>query len=167
MILLNFVLFQLAWFACVILAARGQQWLGIAAIAAAVAVYLWLAPRKLPAVQLLLVVTAIGLVWECLVLATGWMHYASAWSVAWLAPAWIVAMWTLFGTLLNVSLRWLRGRTWLSVLFGLVGGPMADYGGVKLGAVFWSAPVNAILLQGLGWAVLTPILISLARRFDV
>ena len=163
----NFVLFQCAWFACVIAAARGQTWWGLLAVLAALAVYVLNAPRRPQALLLVVVVTLIGLVWDSVVLATGWLHYQRDWMSSALAPAWIIAMWSLFATLLNVSLRWLRGRWWLAAAFGLIGGPLAYLGGARLGAVTLLLPMNALLLQGVGWAVLTPLLIELARRYDV
>jgi hypothetical protein len=163
----NFVLFQMAWFVCVITAARGSSWLGVLAVLVVVSIHVVLSPRPRAALQLLAIVSITGVLWDSAVLSTGWLRYNSGWSVAWLAPGWIIAMWTLFGTLLNVSLRWLRGRWLLAAAFGLVGGPLAYYGGVKLGAVYLIHPMPALLLQGLGWAVLTPLLIQLARRCDV
>jgi hypothetical protein len=125
-----------------------------------------LAPRPRRALQLFLLVTLIGAVWDSLTGATGWLHFAGAPAVGWLAPAWIVAMWTLFATLLNVCLRWLRPRPWLAALFGLLGGPIAYYGGARLGAVSFTNLSAALLLQGAGWALLTPLLIRLGERFE-
>jgi Protein of unknown function (DUF2878) len=166
-VIVNFVLFQLAWFACVITAARGSSWLGVLAVLLVAAVHVVHSPRPKAALRLLLIVTGLGVVWDSSVLFTGWIRYVDGWSLVWLAPAWIIAMWTLFGTLLNVSLRWLRGRWLLAAGFGLIGGPLAYYGGVKLGAVTLMQPFNVLLLQGIGWAMLTPLLVHLARRYDV
>jgi hypothetical protein len=166
-LIVNFVLFQAAWFACVITAARGSSWLGVLAVLSVAAIHVVRSPRPQAALRLLLIVTGLGVVWDSTVLFTGWIRYVDGWSLVWLAPAWIIAMWTLFGTLLNVSLRWMRGRWLLAVVFGLVGGPLAYYAGVKLGAVTLIQPFNALLLQGIGWAILTPLLIHLARRYDV
>jgi Protein of unknown function (DUF2878) len=163
----NVVLFQIGWFACVIAAAKGGAWLGVLAVLLVAAIHVATSPRPGPAVALLLLVTAIGAVWDSLVQATGWLQYHSGWLVPWLAPVWIVAMWTLFATTLNVALRWMRGHTLSAMLFGLIGGPLAYYGGVKLGALTLVAPFQALLLQGIGWAILTPLLVSLARKYDV
>jgi Protein of unknown function (DUF2878) len=166
LLIANFVAFQLAWFACVVAAARGQQWLGVAAVLVVAAVFAWLAPRPARALQLFALVTLIGAVWDSAVSATGWMTYAGASAAGWLAPAWIVAMWTLFATLLNVCLRWLRARPALSALFGLVGGPLAYYGGARLGAVSFANLPAALALQGIGWAAMTPLLIRLGVRLE-
>jgi hypothetical protein len=162
----NFVLFQLAWFACVMTAARGQQWLGALIAAAVVGLFAWLAPQRVRALQLFALVTLVGTAWDSLVSATGWIQYAGWPELRWLAPPWIIAMWALFATLLNVSLRWLRGRVLLAALFGLVGAPLAYYGGVRLGAVQLPNALAALVLQAAGWAVLTPWLIRLGVRLE-
>jgi hypothetical protein len=166
LLIANFVLFQAGWFACVVAAANDLAWLGVLAVLAAAAIHVATAPRAAPALQLLVVVTLIGAVWDSVVQAIGWQQYHSGWLVPWLAPVWIIAMWTLFATTLNVTLRWLRGRTLIAVLFGLIGGPLAYYGGVRLGALTLAAPLPALLLQGIGWAILTPLLVRLAEKFD-
>jgi hypothetical protein len=166
LLLVNFVAFQLAWFACAVAAAHGRQWLGVGVIAPVVAAFVWLAPRPARALQLFAVVTLIGTTWDSATNAIGWMHFVGAPAGGWLAPAWIIAMWTLFATLLNVCLRWLRARPLLSGMLGLVGGPLAYYGGARLGAVSFGNLYAALALQGAGWALLTPLLISLGARFE-
>ena len=67
-------------------------------------------------------------------MAAGWLEYPSGILLSNTAPHWIVAMWVLFASTLNVSLRWLRGRWALATLLGAVAGPLAYYGGAGLGA---------------------------------
>jgi hypothetical protein len=83
-----------------------------------------------------------------------------------LAPYWIVAMWGLFATTLNLSMSWLRGRQWLAALLGAVGGPLAYLAGARLGGLQMPDPVLALAVQALGWAVLLPVLNRLAERLD-
>jgi len=77
-----------------------------------------------------------------------------------------VALWMLFATTLNVSLAWLKRSALLAALFGAIGGPLAYYGGAKLGALSFLAPTPALVALALGWGLLTPLLIKLALRFD-
>jgi hypothetical protein len=60
----------------------------------------------------------------------------------WLAPVWIIAMWAGFATLLHVALRWLLPHRWLAALLGAVGGPLAYYAGMRLGAVNFPDPAR-------------------------
>ncbi|MGB7931118.1 MAG: DUF2878 domain-containing protein, partial [Gammaproteobacteria bacterium] len=79
---------------------------------------------------------------------------------------WIVAMWVLFASTLNVSLRWLRGRWMLATLLGAVAGPLAYYAGAKLGGVVITEPLPAFTALAAGWAAFVPLLIRLSTRFD-
>ena len=82
------------------------------------------------------------------------------------APYWIVSLWGLFATLLNVSLRWMRGRWVSAVFFGAVGGPGAYYGGLRLGALEFGKMPAGLVALAIGWAVLTPLLLTLSAHFD-
>jgi hypothetical protein len=75
-------------------------------------------------------------------------------------------MWALFATTLNLSMSWLKGRPWLAAAFGAVGGPLAYVAGRKLGGVEMNEPALALLVQGLGWAVMMPLLLRLAARLN-
>jgi hypothetical protein len=65
-----------------------------------------------------------------------------------------------------VSLLWLRRHTFAAIALGAIGGPLANWGGARLGAMEFLAPVAATAALAIGWAVLTPLLVRLARRFD-
>ena len=82
------------------------------------------------------------------------------------APYWIVAIWALFAITLNVSMRALRDRLWLGALLGLVGGPAAYYSGAKLGALTLVQALPALAALALGWALVTPLLLTLALRLE-
>lgn len=161
---IQFVVFQGAWLACVISAARGDPWPGIATVAAAVALHLgWSVRRGVDAV-LIAVSLIVGLAWDSALIATGWLTYASPGPLPALAPAWILSLWALFATILRDPLRWLHGRPWLAVLFGAVGGPLSYASAARLGACQFVQPLAATLALGVGWAVVTPLLVELARR---
>ena len=164
--LLNFVVFQVAWFACVLGGARDLELAGTLAVAAAVALHVALARRPAVAVTLVAVVATIGLLWDSLVVTLGLMSYPSGSPAPGLAPVWIVAMWALFATTLNLSLGWLQGRPVLAALLGAVGGPLAYFAGHRLGGIDLPDPALALLVQGLGWALLMPLLAWLATRLN-
>jgi hypothetical protein len=79
-------------------------------------------------------------------------------------PLWILAMWVLFATALRSSLRWLQGRPALAALFGAVGGPLSYAAAARMGACRFEQPVVSALALGVAWAVITPLLVALARR---
>lgn len=162
----NCILFQLGWFACVLGGAHDRPWLGTGA---ALAIGAWhLARVRDPRRELALVLIAavVGAVFESALVASGWVRYPAGILVAGTAPVWLVAIWMLFATTLNVSLRWLRRFPLAAIALGGVGGPLAYWGGARLGAMEFVDPVAASVALAFGWAVLTPALVAVAKRFD-
>lgn len=166
LMLRNIIAFQIGWFACVLGAARGLEAWGIGV--AAIVIILHLLTASKPRVELALVVlaAAIGLAWETLLVAMGWIDYPGSRWVIGLTPAWMVTLWMVFATTLNVSLAWLKARPLLAAALGAMSGPAAYYGGARLGALVLAEPVHALAALAIGWATLTPILLLAARRLD-
>jgi hypothetical protein len=165
-IILNVLLFQIGWFACVLGAASGRPWVG--AVAAAGIVAWHLARAMHPARELALIAIAIvaGAVFETLLLRSGWVKFETGVLFEGTAAYWMVALWAIFATTINVSLRALRSHLGLAALLGAVGGPVAYYAGTKLGAMEFTAAGLALAAIGLGWVILSPVLFGIARRFD-
>lgn len=165
-IAINIILFKLGWLACVISAAKGVPGAGMIAVAAVVAIHLSSARNAHLSAKLLASAAAIGLLWESVLASAGWLDYGANHGTGVLAPFWIVGMWVLFATTLNLSFRWLKGRLAVAALFGAIGGPLAFFGGAKLGAVSFSDPVWTPVVIGVGWALLMPLMVYLSRYFD-
>lgn len=165
--LVDFALFQLAWFACVTQAAQGRPGLGIPAVAAFV--LLQLARSRHRSVDLLLVALslALGLVWDTGLLHAGLVHYASPGPLPSLAPAWLLALWALFAAVLRGPLRWLYGRPAMAALLGAIGGPASYAAAGRLGAATFAAGPLPMVVLAIGWAVLTPLLVEVARRLEL
>lgn len=164
--LLNLVLFQVGWFACVLSGAAHQPWIGAAIAICIVAIHLIRAPRPELELKLVLIAVVIGAAWDSLLVWLNWLRYSSGILIPHTAPFWIIIMWGLFATILNVTLRWMRGRWVLAALAGAVGGPLAYYGGSRLGALQFNDGGDALIVLAIGWAIITPALIALAARFD-
>ncbi len=165
-LVVNFVLFQIGWFACVLGAAKQMPWLGFATV---IAIFFWhlsQAKQAKKELQLLLITLIIGGTFDQIMLNHQLVSYqAHGWTNT-IVPVWILALWAEFVTVLNVSLRWMRDRWLIAILFGAIGGPLAYMGAEKLGAVTLNhLPVSYIVL-GLGWAILTPLLLKLSQKFD-
>jgi hypothetical protein len=165
-VLPNAITFQAGWFATVLGAANGLPWLGLIVALAIVAMHLRSSRRPAVEARLLLAALALGLVFDSLLLSTGWIAYPNGLWAPGLAPYWIITLWALFATTLNVSLRWLRGRDTLAVLFGAVGGPLSYLAGARLGAMTFVDTVPAVVALAVGWGALMPVLTRLAARFD-
>lgn len=163
---LNFILFQLGWFTCVLGAAHNVAWLGPVTVLAIVVIHLVLSLRPSAELKLVLWAMTLGLATDSLLLASGWLSYSGGSLAGAFAPYWLVAMWALFATTLNVSMRWLKGRFGLAILMGAIGGPLSYYGGQKLGAMQFIAPMQALIALAIAWAIAMPLLMWLAERFD-
>jgi len=164
--LANFVAFQLGWFACVLGAAYGLPWAGTAAALAIVAWHLSRAPRPRAELALVLGAAGIGALWDSALAALGLVAFPNGTLVEGTAPHWMVALWMVFATTLNVSLAWLRRSLLVAAALGAVGGPLAYLAGAKLGALVFLQHDLALAALALGWGVLTPLLVVLARRHD-
>jgi hypothetical protein len=165
-IAVNIVAYQVAWLACVLGGAKDLPWVGVVVTAVAIAIQLMLTPTPGRDAILILTVATIGALWDGLLVRLGLLEYPSGMILPWLAPVWIIALWAGFATILPVSLRWLLGRWPLAALFGALGGPLAYYAGMKLGAVSFPDPVAALTALGVGWAILTPLVCWLAVKLD-
>jgi hypothetical protein len=163
---LNFAVFQAGWFACVLGAANGHPWIAPATVATAIALHLALATAPAIELKLIVVVTLSGALWDSMLTGLGWLVYPSGSIFSGAAPYWIAALWALYATTLNVSMRWLHKRTAIAALFGLIGGPLAYWGAQKLGAVTFAQPLAATVALAVGWALLMPLTLALARQWD-
>ena len=165
-VVLNLFAFNAGWLCCVLAGANHLPWLGTCIAMLVVARHLSLAKDARKELTLVLVAGGIGAVWDSALVYAGILEYPSGTLVEGAAPHWIVAMWLLFATTLNVSLRWLKQRVALAALLGAVCGPAAYYAGYKLGGVQIPDFALAMTALGCGWALFMPVLMSISNRFD-
>lgn len=165
-IIINFILFQIGWFACVLGAAKQTPWLGVITVLLVVLWHLSQAKNAQPELILLAIAIVIGAAFDQIMLSSNLISYqAHGWSNA-LTPAWILALWAEFVTILNVSLKWMRKKWLVATLFGAIGGPMAYIAAEKLGAVTLNNLPASYIALGFGWAIITPLLLVLSEKFD-
>jgi len=162
----NVLLFQAAWFAAVLGAARGMLWLGPLVMIPTLAVHLVLQEDRQAEVKLLLAAGVLGFLFDTAFVAGGVFTPLQHLFPRPLSPPWMICLWLNFAATLNVSMAWLRGRYLLAVVFGAVGGPLAYYSGARLGATETLPTTTGMLLLAIGWGVMTPLLVWLARKFS-
>jgi len=165
-IIINAAVFQIGWLCCVLAGANHVPWLGT--LTALLIVTWHVSHANGPRSELLLILSAgiIGAVWDSLLVYAGWLQYPSGTLIDNTAPHWIVAMWMLFATTLNVSLKWLKQRPVLAAALGAAAGPAAYFAGYKLGGVEIPDFTTAMTALALGWFVLMLVLMALAYRLD-
>jgi hypothetical protein len=166
-LIINFVTFQVAWFACVLGAANAMPWLAFLFVIIIVLLQLVLNKANLKKeITLMIIISIIGGIFDQLILNHGLLAYRShGWSNA-IVPIWIIGLWITFGSTLNVSLKWLRSFPKLAILFGVIGGPLAYLGAEKLGAVKLLIMPDAMIALAIGWGILMPLLLNLSKKLD-
>lgn len=163
---INFIAVEAGWFGCVLGAALGAPWFGLLVVCAVVTLHLVMVALPARELKLMGVAAAFGLVFDSLLLNTGWLAYPNGFFLPGVAPYWIVAMWISFSTCFNVSMRWLHGRRALAAITGALLGPMSYYAGAELGGVTLVNPVAAMVALSIGWFFGMPLMMAIAERFD-
>jgi hypothetical protein len=165
MLLANFLLFQLAWFACVLGAAYGMPWLGVIVTLMTTSWHLYQTKRVKPEMLLMFAALLLGACFDQLLLLMQLVAYQQhGWSTS-LVPVWILALWLAFASTLNLSLAWMQGRYLIAMLFGASGGPLAYFGAQNIGAVTLQSSASYVALS-VGWALITPALLYLAKHIN-
>jgi hypothetical protein len=165
-LVVNVVAYQFAWVACVSSAAAQRPAIGMGVALAVVLWHLRTAPEALRELRLIAIAALLGTAFETLLVASGWVRMSPSLLFGSVTPLWMVAMWAAFATTLNVSLRALRSHYLWSAALAAVGAPLAYYAGARMGALQWGSQWPALLCIAFGWAVITPLLMKSAQRFD-
>ena len=82
-----------------------------------------------------------------------------------LIPLWLMLLWALLATTLRHCLQWSGRPWWLASGLGAAGGALSYYGGGRLAGVqFPYGELPTLIGIGLLWALLFPLLHTMARR---
>lgn len=162
---LNYVLYQLGWFACVLGAAWGHPWLGSALGVLPITVHVALSRRRTDALALACATAAIGGVVDAVQIALGTLRFDVGTVVAGLPPLWLVLVWAQFAMTFHFGLAWLKRHPLRAAVFGALGGPLSFLAGARLGVVtlhpaLWPSVVSLAAT----WAVAMPVAVWLADR---
>lgn len=165
-LVLNIVMFQVGWFACVLSAAANEPWTGIVLVMLIVSLHITFYTDKLTYLRFLLFATLIGSTWDSFLTGLSIFNFDSGMLFPWLAPSWIIAMWLLFATTIDISFRWLRDKYWLASITGAIAGPLPYFAGESLGAVHITDPLMTLVFLVVGWSILFPLLVRTAQMLD-
>jgi hypothetical protein len=162
----NLVSFQLCWVAFVWGGASGRWWLGFVPLLVFVAWQLSASRWRRSDLLTMGLAFLLGVLVESTMAAAGWFNYTTPTPALFFAPLWMLGMWINFGLTINHSMAWLKGRTLLAALFGLLGGPLT----YVLAGSAWNAlevpePMwPSLLAIGIAWAIAMPLLGTFAAR---
>ena len=163
--LLNLLFYQLGWFCCVLGAAWGYPLSGALSALLLLLVQLLLSDSRRAELSLILLCCLLGVFVDSLQQFFGVLSFKAGpnWKL-WL-PLWVFVVWAQFASLLRFSLNWLSGRYLLGAGLGLIGGPLAYWGGVRLGAAtFGDNLLFSLISLALVWALMVPLLLWLRSR---
>tara|TARA_B100000767_G_scaffold49864_1_gene44901 strand:- start:403 stop:915 length:513 start_codon:yes stop_codon:yes gene_type:complete len=163
--IINFVLFQAAWFICVLGASYNQTYLALTLSIIILLIHFSLIKKRMLDVKLIIIAGLIGLLFDGALLNFDLIIYNDPGLPYPFTPIWIVMLWMTFAMTLNHSLAWLSQKYYLSILFGAIGGPLAYIAGEKLGAITLLS-TNSIITLSVGWALITPILLIIANKLN-
>lgn len=167
-LILNIVGYDVAWFGCVVGAAFGYAWAGIALAAANVALHMRWSPVVRREAALVFGGALVGVSADALMVVTGVYEYRprpDGLSLEFLAL--FFAMWASFGTTMRIAMRFAWRRPWAGALLGLLGGPLAYLAAAKIGTITLpegAAMWRSLAVIGVVYGVLTPVWVEWARR---
>lgn len=163
----NFLLFQLGWFACVLGGAYDQAIPGSVIAIFIIAFHIYRAAEMMKEIQLLMFALIIGFAFESIVTLQGLAQYSHGQPLTAIAPFWMILMWPLFATTLNLSMRWLKNLApLLTAVIGAIFAPLAYYAGNRLGAVTYDNIMLSMSVIAIAWALLLPSLVRISLRLD-
>jgi hypothetical protein len=151
---LNFLLFQAGWFACVFY--PGLIGAGIVVIFL-VLHFVLVSQNRMTELQFIGLGTVVGSILDGIWFRTGILDDGSGQVM--LTPPWLVAIWAIFMTTLSHSLDWISKKAWLAFVLAPFAGPFAYGSASQLGAVQLPDLLPSLIALGFGWLVVFPLLL--------
>jgi hypothetical protein len=158
--LLNGLLFQLGWFACVL---GGDSWALIATTIIFVVHQVFFVTKNSEWLGISAIVF-IGFIVDNMLAYFQVFQFQSA--TLFNIPIWLLCIWALFAATLVHSLSWLRQNLLLSIVLAAFAGPASYLAGSKLASVILLDPLWISLLPiAICWSILMPLLLRLMGWF--
>jgi len=167
-IAINLLLFQLAWFSCVLL----RSWFAIGIVAAVVVVHILLTDRRRAELLFIGILTLLGTLLDSVLMQAGMFVFerSDMWPEAlgsrlsFLCPVWLIGIWIAFATTIGSTQSLLSGRQWLAPCMGAIAAPLAYFAGMRLGAMqFGWSNVTSLVVLAIVWALAIPSILALYR----
>lgn len=158
--ILNFLLFQIGWFSCLLLSGFWPLLLGLLIL---LLHFFVIVPdgEKVSESVFLCKVLFVGFLLEALYLSADVLEKADQ---SELPSSWLLLIWLLFGSTFRYSMSWLRPKLVLAAAFSMIAAPMSYMSGAALnGSVALGEPMlTSIAFLGITWALIFPVLLVVA-----
>ncbi len=160
------LLFQIAWFACVVGAATGRPWIGPVVVGLLALGQIAFYDNRGRLTSLVVAAAVSGFAIDSALVRGGVFSFVQdAWPVGF-SKIWMVALWVNFALALPRAMAWIRGRYLIAAFGGLLGGPLAYVAGEGLGAIEMQGWSSRLALAAV-WCGVVPGLVLLAERSGV
>jgi hypothetical protein len=162
---INFIIFQACWFACVMGAAKNLAWLGPLLVIITLPLQIHHLTENHRAEILFAIICGISgsLLETLMIVASVYAPVDQRWGQ--ISPPWMAALWFNFAMLVSISLTWLKGKYVTAALLGGLAGPVAYWGGEKLGALrVAEAFSTGYVILAVMWGLALPLLVYLHER---
>ncbi|MGB7389098.1 DUF2878 domain-containing protein [Pseudomonas neustonica] len=156
----NALLFQAAWFACVM---GGTSWWLLIPAAALLIHFIWISSWAAEG-KLVVSVALVGAAIDSFLLQLGVFDFASTDT---LVPIWLVLLWALLATTLNHCLAWTAKPIWLASILGAISGPLSYFTGSALNdsVMLPLGTQHTALILAPIWALIFPLLHGFAHLY--
>lgn len=154
---LNIALYQAAWFCCVLWGNAGALY-GLLPVL----FHLVLSDQRTADLRMIAFLLFLGMVADGTWYQLGFMELQDG---GFPLPPWLMVIWIALAITPHHSLAWMKGRPFVAMIFGGIGGPLAYWAGVKLDAAEFNYPVlPSLVFLSVLWAVLWGAVMYFASR---
>jgi hypothetical protein len=155
--IVNFAIYQIVWIVCVRFGNTG----GLISLPL-LTIHLILSDKRREDIKTMGLLLVAGLLVDGTLNAAGFFAFDPPGHPI---PFWVMTIWLGLATLVHHSLAWLKSRLLLCSIFGALGGPIAYWSGVRMGAAAfnWELLPSLLVLAAI-WASLWPGVMHLAAK---
>ena len=164
----NFLLWQAGWFAAIIGAGRGYPIEGSIAVALLVSLALSLRGALRKEISFVVAATLCGYAIDSTLVLAGWIEFPDKASLGQPSTLWMSLLWANLAAQIGPggAFGWIDGKMRLAAIIGATSGPLAYYGGAKLGAITFTDPkITGLIALAVLWGVAFPALYWLRGCF--
>ena len=161
----NFILFQIAWFAAVLVPGEVSITIGLMAL---VLHFAFISSFRLRELRFVIMAGVLGICVDVLLQNLGVLRFPGyeGYYAGGMIPAWLAVLWLVFATAVNHCLYWMRHHP--VILFGLppIAGAFAYAAADRFGALELGYGVWGLLAMAVSWGVLYPIFVRISQWLE-
>ena len=164
-VLINAMLFNAVWIACVAGSAKQLLWPALLSCGILAAYQLHPKNRHPNDLKLVVISIILGIIVDSIWVKLGYMDFTDKRPFDTFSPAWIIVLWVGFALTVNHSLKWLVAHPLLPALTGAIAAPITYFAGIKIGAVVYTESVTIVSIGlAIAWGAALTILVEVGKR---